>query len=83
MSTSLESIVAKLRERGDLEAAQITPRELEVLQLVAQGWLSKQIAAHLGSARHTVDNQRASVMQKLGANTPAHMVWIAMRRGLL
>lgn len=80
MSIRLSTIVAKLEERNSVD---LTPREVEILQLVARGWVTKQIAHKFMTQPHTVDKQRAGIMEKLSAKTPAHMVFIACQRGLL
>src|SRR3954468_2199941 len=56
------------RERSDSVAsrlAKLTPREREVLDLVAQGMLNKQVAAQLGTAEKTVKVHRARAMRKM------------------
>ena len=59
------SELAKLRARYEL----LTPRERDVLRLVAGGRLNKQAAAELGTSEHTVKIQRAQVMEKMKADT--------------
>lgn len=56
---------------------QLTPREREVFELVADGLLNKQIAARLGIGERTVKAQRAQVMAKLGASNAAELGRIA------
>ena len=52
----------------------LTPREFEVMQLVATGMLNKQIGAELGMAEKTVKTHRAHVMQKLGITSVAELM---------
>lgn len=54
--------------------AALTPREREVLALVVQGLLNKQIAAQLGAAEKTIKIHRARVMDKMGAHSVAELV---------
>lgn len=63
-------------ERRTLEArfAVLTPRELEVAQLVFEGLLSKQIAAELGTAESTIALHRSRVMRKLEVGSVAELV---------
>ncbi|MBI4498835.1 MAG: response regulator transcription factor [Chloroflexi bacterium] len=63
--------------------ADLTPREREVLHLVAQGLPNKAIAAHLGISEHTVKFHVASVLAKLGAASRAEAVRLGARRGLI
>ena len=65
------------RERSDAVAVQVaslTAREREVLELVAEGLLNKQIAARLGTAEKTVKVHRARAMRKMGAGSVAELV---------
>lgn len=73
------------RERAAFEArlASLTPREREVLELVAAGKLNKQIAAELGSAEKTVKVHRARMMRKMRVDSLAELVrlWTNLRPG--
>jgi FixJ family two-component response regulator len=68
-----EQIVAQLRSR--LET--LTPREREVMRLVATGRLNKQIAAEIGLSEATVKLHRGQVMRKLRIRSLAELVRIA------
>ena len=61
----------------------LTPREREVLQLVAQGLPNKHIARRLGISEHTVKFHVAAVLAKLGAGSRTEAVHLAARRGLV
>ena len=61
----------------------LTARELEVLQLIRDGYRNKQIADQLAIAETTVNFHIKKIVDKLGANDRTHAVTIAMRRGLL
>ena len=67
--------VAKLRQRYE----ELTPREREVMALVTQGLLNKQIAAELGASETTVKIHRGQVMRKMGAESLADLVRMADR----
>ena len=61
----------------------LTPREVEVLSLVARGLGNKEIADMLGTAAGTVKAHVQSILSKLGAKDRTHAVAIALRRGIL
>jgi FixJ family two-component response regulator len=65
------------RRRLDL----LTPREFEVMQLVATGLLNKQVGAELGMAEKTVKVHRGRVMQKLGITSVAELVRFVEKAG--
>ena len=59
----------------------LTPREFEVMQLVATGLLNKQVGAELGMAEKTVKVHRGRVMQKLGITSVAELVRLVEKAG--
>jgi len=61
----------------------LTPRQREVLQLVAEGNTSKDIADRLGLSFKTVEAHRAQIMERLGLHDVAGLVRFAMRMGLV
>ncbi len=61
----------------------LTPRELEVLKLVAEGYTNQQIANQLVISIKTVQAHRANVMEKLGLRDITHLVRFALHFGLL
>lgn len=61
----------------------LTPRESEVLQMLAAGLGNKEIAAKLGISDHTVKFHVASILGKLGAATRTEAVSLGIRRGLV
>ena len=71
-------------ERGAENGGEaLTPREVEVLRLIAEGLGNKQIAARLAISEHTVKFHVASVFAKIRASTRAEAVMIGARRGLI
>ena len=56
----------------------LTPRERQVMELVVMGKLNKQIAADLGLSHKTIEVHRAHVMDKMQADSLAHLVRMAM-----
>jgi two-component system response regulator FixJ len=63
-------------ERAVIEArvAELSPRQIEVMRLVAEGLSNKEIAYKLSISPRTVENYRAWVMEKMGANNLADLV---------
>lgn len=61
----------------------LTDRELEVLNLVAEGFSNPQIARRLKVSRNTVKFHMSSIIAKLGASSRTDAVTIALRRGLI
>ena len=66
------------RERIRARVAALTPREREVMALVTQGKANKVIAADLDLSQRTVEIHREHVMEKMGANSLAHLVRMAI-----
>ena len=65
------------------KVAQLSSREVEALQLVAEGKANKQIAAELGISIKTVEKHRQSLMQKLGIHDTAGLTRYAMAAGVI
>lgn len=68
---------------GSPGRVELTSREREVLQLVAEGHSSKEISELLRVSVRTVDSHRANVMEKLGIHKVSGLVRYAIREGLL
>lgn len=73
----------KAREQADLLAryGSLTPREQEVLQLLVEGLLNKQVASDLGITEYTVQVHRGRIMRKMAAGSFATLVKMADRLG--
>jgi DNA-binding NarL/FixJ family response regulator len=65
------------------ERAHLTPRELEVLQLICDGLSNKEIAARLDLSANTVAVHRAHIMNALGVHKTAELVMYALQHGLI
>jgi two-component system, NarL family, response regulator NreC len=61
----------------------LTPRQREVLQLAAEGKTNAEIAERLNISQRTVENHRASLMQRLGLRNQTQLIRHAMSRGLI
>lgn len=67
----------------DQDLRPLTPREMEVLKLVAEGYTNQEIADRLMISIKTVQAHRASVMEKLGLHDITHLVRFAIHNGLI
>jgi DNA-binding NarL/FixJ family response regulator len=65
------------------EIEPLTQREEEVLRLLVQGFIKKEIADHLAISQHTVDMHLRSVYRKLQVRTQTEAVSKALRQGLV
>ena len=77
-STLVEAVLAG----SSLPHDPLTPREREVLQLVAEGMSTKEVAAAMGVSVKTAETHRSRMMSKLGIHNTAGLVRYALRRGL-
>ena len=68
---------------SDVPGDPLTPRELEVLKLIAEAHTSDQIALELGITRRTVDRHRENILGKLGMRDRVELTRYAIRRGLV
>ena len=69
--------------RGEEQFDVLTPRELEVLKLIAEAYTSKQIADELFISIKTVDRHRQNILEKLGMRDRLDLTRYAIRRGLI
>jgi DNA-binding NarL/FixJ family response regulator len=69
--------------RGEEKFDVLTPRELEVLKLIAEAYTSKQIADTLFISIKTVDRHRQNILDKLGMRDRVELTRYAIRRGLI
>jgi DNA-binding NarL/FixJ family response regulator len=84
LSPGISSALANaVRSNADFPEDPLSPREREVLQLVAEGKTSKEIGAALHVSAKTADAHRASIMRKLDIHDTAGLVRYAIRRGLI
>ena len=75
--------VPQAAERPPLTQAVLTPRELEVLGLIADGLPNKTIAGRLDISEHTVKFHVNAILGKLGAQSRTEAVTLATRMGLI
>jgi RNA polymerase sigma factor (sigma-70 family) len=80
----LEDYMRKLERTGAEDSFELlSPREREVLQLVAEGKSSKEIANLLDLSVYTVETHRAKVMQKLNLHNIPELILYAVRKGIV
>src|SRR5919108_4045080 len=77
------AVVQAYLSKTTLEADPLTARERQILQLIAEGQSSKDIANLLGISTKTAEAHRARIMRKLDLHGTASLVRYAIRRGLL
>jgi DNA-binding NarL/FixJ family response regulator len=75
----------KATDPGDAGTSQetLTPRESEIIRLVAEGYKSREIAERLGISLKTVETHRAHTMKKLDLRNAAEMTLYAIQQGLV
>ena len=80
----MEDYVQRLRREGHQDSfALLTPREKQVLQLLAEGHTNKEIATLLGLGVSTIESHRENVMQKLNLHSLAELVVYAVKKKIL
>ena len=83
LSALMRNYLARVRRGEDLPARVLTPREDEVLKLIAEGHSSKEIADTLVISLKTVERHRANILQKLGMRDRTELTRYAIRAGLI
>ena len=74
----------QLQERGAQDSYELlTPREREVLQLLAEGKPNKEAASILNVSLYTIETHRANIMQKLNLHSTPELVLYAVRKGVI
>ena len=80
----LDDYVRKLRRSGTEDAYDLlTPREREILQLIAEGKSNKDIANLLNLSVYTVESHRANLMEKLNVRGLPELILYAVRKGII
>jgi DNA-binding NarL/FixJ family response regulator len=79
---AIDEVVRRAREGGAPREV-LTPRETEVLKLVAEGYTNRQIAEALVISEKTVDRHRANILEKLGLHDRVELARYAIRNGLV
>lgn len=79
----VKGYLSKISEATLMSGSVLTPREREILQLIAEGMSAKEIAGHLNLGIKTVETHRRNMMQKLKMNSIAELTKYAVREGLV
>jgi len=83
LSPGISQIVVDAYRRKDGAEDPLTLREREVLQLIAEGQKTKQVALRLGISVKTAESHRTRIMSKLDVHDTSALVRYAIRRGLI
>ena len=79
-----EDYMHQLAEQGAEDSYELlTPREREVLQLVAEGKSNKEVAQHLNLSLYTVETHRTHILQKLNLHSVPELILYAVRKGII
>lgn len=78
-----QEIASKLKKESLEKAVTLTPRELEILKIVAKGKSSKEIANTLHISLYTVITHRKNIMEKLHAHSATKVIVYAVNHGLI
>ena len=76
-------LAGKRTLRGTASWDMLTPREMEVLKLIAEGYKSKEIAEHLFISVNTVEKHRNNIMKKLELHSASGLTAFAIKKGLV
>lgn len=79
-------VISALRKGGEARvnpATRLTPRQREVLQLLAEGRTAKEIATSLGISARTVDFHKFQMMESFGVHNSAELVYMAIKQGVV
>ncbi|MEL6125669.1 MAG: response regulator transcription factor [Pseudomonadota bacterium] len=75
--------IQQILDEAEAETGDLTHRERQTLNMILTGKANKEIAASFGISIKTVEKHRTSLMQKLGVNSIAQLLAVALRDGLI
>jgi two-component system response regulator NreC len=80
----LEDYVRQVREKEVEDSYDLlTPREREILQLLAEGKTNKEVAVLLGLSPHTIETHRGNILEKLNLHSVPELILYAVRKGII
>ena len=78
-----EHLINRVITKNGTDTAQLTPRQTEILRLVASGQTTKEVARALGISPKTVEFHRAQLMERIGVHDVTGLTRYAMQQGLI
>jgi DNA-binding NarL/FixJ family response regulator len=82
-SALVKDYLERSRSGGAAPSEPLTPRELEVIKLIAEGLTSEEVGQALSIAKNTVDRHRDNILEKLGMRNRVDLTRYAIKRGLV
>jgi DNA-binding NarL/FixJ family response regulator len=82
-SALVKDYLERVRRGGEAPSDPLTPRELEVIKLIAEGLTSEEVGESLGIAKNTADRHRDNILEKLGLRNRVDLTRYAIKRGLV
>jgi len=80
----LEDYVRQVREKEVKDSYDLlTPREREILQLIAESKTNKEMATILGLSPHTIETHRGNILEKLNLHSVPELILYAVRKGII
>jgi two-component system response regulator NreC len=80
----VEDYIRQMRDRGVEDSYELlSPREREILQLIAEGQSNKEVANLLGISVSTVETHRGNILQKLNLHSVPELILYAVRKGVI
>lgn len=73
----------QIKSQAEPVADPLTSREHEVLQLIAEGYTTTEIAAIMSISPHTANRHRANILEKMGVRNQMELIRLAVKRGLI
>jgi DNA-binding NarL/FixJ family response regulator len=83
VTSSVVDDFVRHRDTPSVNEALLTPRQLDVLRLISQGFSTKEVALRLGLSAKTVETHRTLLMTRLGIRNMAGLVQYALRVGIM
>ena len=83
MTSLIRDYLHQARDHQPVRADPLTPREQEVVKLIAESYSTRQIADALVISEKTVDRHRANILEKLGMHDRVQLTRYAIRQGLV